>query len=91
MPSIGTTAALVITGTPNRPVSFELHADADNTDTILYSTKDVTVADNFGELQAGQSIIVNNFVGSLYIKAESGTQTWGLPFELITPALVVKT
>lgn len=41
---------------------------------------DPKVVDNIGELTAGQSITASGFVGTLWIIAESGTQTWGLPF-----------
>lgn len=85
MATVGTTAILVITGTRENPVTFELHADADNSDTINYSSLDPNVVENIGELVAGQSIIVNNFVGSLWIKGETTGLTYGIPFQIYGP------
>jgi hypothetical protein len=81
VPTVGTTAIQVITAVAADPVSFELHADADNSDTINYNAAgDTSVTVAWGELLPGQSITVTDFVGDLYIIAESGTLTWSLPF-----------
>ena len=81
MPTIGTTAQMILTGSAADPISFELHADADNADTINYSAaEDVALLTNVGELLPGQSITVTDFVGSLWIVAEAGTLTYGIPF-----------
>lgn len=81
MPTVGTTAVDIITANASDPISFELHADSDNTDTINYNAAgDTSVTVSNGELLPGQSITVTDFVGVLYIVAESGTQTWGIPF-----------
>jgi hypothetical protein len=78
VPTVGTTPIMVI-ATGGRPVSFELHADADNSDTILYSTSEPKVpVDSAGELLAGQSTTFSNFVGALWIVAESGTQNYSI-------------
>lgn len=87
MPVIGTTAQMVITGTPQNPVTFELHADADNTDTINYSMQDPTVTDQLGELLAGQSLFIDEFVGALYIKGEASGLTYGIPILLYKSSL----
>lgn len=78
---IGTTAGKVISAPPGDPVSFLLHADAGNTDTILVSGVDSTVQDDFSEeLLAGQSLSFEEFIGDVYAVAESGTQKLSIPF-----------
>lgn len=78
MPTVGTTAILALSS-PARPVSFELHADADNTDTILYSTQEPQVpVDSAGELTANQSTSYSNFIGSLWLKAEASGQNYSI-------------
>ncbi len=81
MPTVAQTAICIIVAPESNPVSFELHADADNTDTINYNAAgDNGVTWSNGELVPGQSVFVDDFVGQLYIVAETGTLTWGLPF-----------
>lgn len=78
MPSIGTGAILIISTPENDPISFEFHADADNSDTINYSTNYPQVDGDTGELLAGQSITFANFVGSLWAKAEASGQNYSV-------------
>lgn len=75
--NIGTTASLLISSV-NRPISFSLHADADNTDTVNISTDDPTVTGVPEELQPGQTQSYSRWRGTIWAKAEAGTQNIGI-------------
>jgi hypothetical protein len=89
--TVGTTAALIFS-TGSKRASFVIHADADNTDTILISGVDVAVTHggDIEELLAGQSISFVNYAGVVYAKSEAGTQTYGIPFVNWNPQVVEK-
>lgn len=72
--NIGTTATMLISSV-SQAISFDIHADADNTDTVNLATDDPSVTNPEEELLAGQSVTFSGFKGTVWAKAEAGTQT----------------
>lgn len=73
MVTVGTTPKAIY-GPVRRPITISVHALAANTATVQVSTTDSTAQADFEELLAGQSLIIDGFVGSLFGYAGS-TQT----------------
>lgn len=85
---LGTTVQPVYTA--RTPRSGVFHADSKNTDTILLSDTDPTVANDFEELVAGQDWSFAGYVGTMYAKANSGSQTLHVPVTKDSHQLEVK-
>jgi hypothetical protein len=79
MGTIGTTAQAIFTAL-KRPTTFVIHADSGNTGVIRLSQNDPQVIHDYEELLAGQSMSFEDFKGSVFAIASTGTQTYHFPF-----------
>jgi len=73
MVNVGTTSTRIY-GPVRKPITISVHALAANTATVQVSTTDPSAQADYEELLAGQSLIIDGFVGSLFAYAAS-TQT----------------
>ena len=78
MPDIGTTSRQLLAKT--KAIDYVVRADSANTDAIYISETDNTFTDNYDVLLAGDELSFENFAGSLFIVAKSGTQKYHIPF-----------